>query len=189
MRKLRKSALSAALVLCMVFATSAASCEQYQDVAPYALATQDESPPSTTDQVNNLPYSINDPGPAMQAFRIVAADRGWTQDNIEAWAPFVQATMKTESQFCPSVIYGQHADSDCDVRGRPKGSAAGFGQVLMRVHGKWMCGQEGLCDRWAVVATPYDSMTALVALIERSGAGPWCYRGSHHRTGSCRLVP
>lgn len=184
MKNFKKILISA---LCLIPLT-AASCDDY---APYLPADRIESvaPQSTVDHVNSLPYALNDSGPAVAAFQIVAADRGWTQADIDAWTPFVRNVMARESRFCPGAIYGMNAQADCTPTGRPKGSAAGFGQILMRVNGSWLCPQEGLCDRWAVVSSPYASMTALVATVERGGRGPWCY-SSRLRNGSvCRSAP
>lgn len=181
MRKYIKTALAA---LCITFITTGSACDDViqqtarlkSGVTTELVLTPDE-------------YHINDPAPAMALFQIVTSDRGWSQADIDAWSPFAQAVMAREARFCPGVIYGQSADANCNVRGRPKGTAAGFGQILMRVNGSWLCGQEGLCDRWAVVASPYASMTAFVATIERGGRGPWCYTTKLRRGRVCHLAP
>ena len=161
------------------------------------------SPPA----VETMPteYHYADPGPAMQAWRVVTAERGWTPENVAKWTPFVQAVMLGESAYCPALRRGAVVDGDCNIIKQGPHSDSGFGQVLMgypkkngwrwggtswslNEHASWLCGQEGLCTPDDVVASPHASMTAFVALIERSGKSPWCY-GKHARSQKCRLAP
>lgn len=150
--------------------------------------------------VNNLVYSYGDPKPAMEAFRIVARERGWTPKEIKSWEIAIANIMMGESGFCPNVIRGAKIDGlnpGCkilrDKRGRllqGTHSDAGFGQ-LIGIHYRhttpgtgWLCDQEKLCSKWQIIASPWNSMTSLVALIERSGVKGWCYNSrarSYHR--------
>lgn len=189
MRKQIKTALAA---LGVVMVLSASSCDP-NDVASYLPAERLEVPDKVPPSIPEVPteFVLGDPGPAMQAFRSVTLARGWLEEDVDLWSPFIQAVMKRESKFCPGLISGDHAALDCTVtkRTKPGNSAAGFGQVLMRVNASWLCPQEGLCSKWDVIASPEASMTALVATIERGGAGPWCYTSALRRGAVCKLAP
>jgi len=135
--------------------------------------------------VNNLKYNWNDPKPAMEAFRIVASQRPrpWLPKEIKSWEIAIANIMMGESGFCPNVLRGavMANPNGCVVKRQGRYEDAGFGQ-LIRIHYKvtrpgtgWLCLQEGLCSKWEIIASPYNSMTALVALIERSGTQPWCF--------------
>lgn len=146
----------------------------------------------TVQEVNSLPYSLFVPGPGEEAFRLVAADRGWTQENIDKWVPFASAVMKRESGYCYNVRRGaQMTGNACEMSAQGRGSDSGFGQLISLHYkpGRWLCTQEGLCSADDIVATPFASMTALVALIERSGAQPWCYTKQLRRGSVCRIAP
>jgi hypothetical protein len=144
--------------------------------------------------VNATVYNWGDPGPALQAFRLVAAARGWTQAQTASWETAIVDIMAGESGFCPNLLGGSRVANGgvgCVISSHGSGSDAGFGQLIGIHHTittagtGWLCRQEGICGRWAVIATPWSSMTALVALIERSGVSGWCFADwarAYHRT-------
>ena len=134
-------------------------------------------------RVNHLTYNHGDYKPALEAFRLVATNRGWTPAQIKSWETAVINIMMGESGFCPNVLRGAVIANPkgCVLKKQGKHQDAGFGQ-LIRINYKhtspgtgWLCAQEHLCSKWDIIASPYNSMTALVALIERSGTHPWCY--------------
>ena len=159
---------------------------------------QDHTSQTARQYVDSLPYAFTVAAPALEAFRAVTKDRGWSEADTERWVPFITDVMAGESGFCPNVRRGARMSGvGCELavkRGKVqqgKGSDSGFGQ-LIRLHykpGAWLCVQEGLCSAEAIIATPYDSMTALVALVERSGGQPWCYNAWARRYHKCSLVP
>lgn len=142
--------------------------------------------------VNSLPYAIFEAAPAEEAFRIVTQERGWAPEDTEKWAPFASAVMKRESGYCYNVRRGARMTGNgCEMSRQGRGSDSGFGQ-LISIHykpGRWLCEQEGLCSADDIIATPWASMTAFVALIERNGAQPWCYTAKLRRSSVCRLAP
>jgi len=144
--------------------------------------------------VRSLPYAWGVAEPALEAFRTVARERGWTQQSIDAWLPFVEAVMKRESGWCPNLRRGariREAGVSCEVTRQGRGSDSGFFQVIS-IHykpGKWLCNQEGICSANAIVTDPWASMVAGVALIERAGKQPWCYTKKLQRSKVCRLAP
>lgn len=131
-------------------------------------------------------YNMDDPEPAMKAFVAVAGCRGWTTAQIDSWRTAISDIMHFESHYCPNVlggaVIGQKAG--CILKRQGTRSDAGFGQ-LISIHYRhttpgtgWLCDQEGLCSKWDIIASPWNSMTALVALVERSGTAGWCYNRS-----------
>ena len=147
-------------------------------------------------QVNRRKYSWGVPGPAMETFRTVAKYRGWSAAQIQSWETAVYDIMKGESGFCPNTLGGARlANNDgCIIARQGRRSDAGFGQVIS-IHYRitypgtgWLCRQEHICNKWDIVNSPWNSMTALLALIERSGTYGWCYsrraRAHHHVTCS-----
>lgn len=133
-------------------------------------------------------YQHLNPGPAMQAFRAVACRRGWQSGDIQAWAPFVEAMMKRESAFCPYLFRGDRPNADCSVNRHSKNSDAGFGQVIWR-YAPWLGPNENIWSKWDIIASPTNSMTAVVALIEHSGRNPWCWTAKLKRGHVCQLAP
>lgn len=142
-------------------------------------------------QVNNIVYNWGDPKPAMEAFRLVALNRGWTEKQIKSWEIAIANIMMGESGFCPNVLRGavMANPKGCVLKRQGRHSDAGFGQ-LIGIHYKlstrnpaagFLCREEGMCSKWQIIASPYNSMLALVALIERSGTGPWCYNNFARR--------
>jgi multisubunit Na+/H+ antiporter MnhC subunit len=143
--------------------------------------------------VNSLTYTYNDPVPAMMAFREVAKQRGWSPDQIETWAPFAEKVMKRESGYCYNLRRGGIVSTKpgCEMIKVGPYQDSGFGQ-LIRIHynpGKWLCEQENLCSPEDITSTPWNSMTAFVALIERNGRQPWCYTASLRSQSSCKNAP
>jgi hypothetical protein len=71
------------------------------------------------------------------------------------------------------------------------GSDSGFGQVIYVNYSPSapLCTIDHLCSSQAIVGTPWNSMVALVALVERNGAHPWCYTWSLQHGGVCLLAP
>ena len=134
--------------------------------------------------VNSLKYAHGNPKPAMEAFRIVASLRPkpWTTKQIKSWEIAIANIMMGESGFCPNTLRGATFRPDtCTLIKQGRYEDAGFGQLIginyryTRPGTGWLCAQEHLCSKWQIIASPYNSMTALVALIERSGTHPWCY--------------
>ncbi len=151
------------------------------------------TPVTPQTRVNTAVYIHYDPAPAMTAFRIVAETRGWTSANIQAWSPFASAVMYRESRYCPNVRRGAviRQAYGCVLAKQGPHSDSGFAQLISIHHGpgQWLCVQEGICGAEGVVATPWNSMTAFVALLERSGSQPWCYTASLRAGSTCRLAP
>lgn len=126
-----------------------------------------------------------------------ARARGWTDEEIERRWPFIDAIIARESDYCPNVRGGDQYGDDCVVTkaGTRSGhyNDAGFGQVNHVHHGRgrnpraWLCVQEGLCSAEDIIATPQASMTALLAVFERGGKGPWCFSSKLRRTGTCQI--
>lgn len=134
-------------------------------------------------RINGLIYSYNDPAPAMEAFKAVAICRGWTDQEISSWLIAAKDIMAGESGFCPNLLRGAQIQQSngCVLETQGKYGDAGFAQ-LIGIHYRytkpgtgWLCGQEGLCSKWDIIATPWNSMTAFQALIERSGTAGWCF--------------
>lgn len=140
--------------------------------------------------VNGQQYNYGDPAPAMYAFKKVAKMRGWTKAERLSWRTAVQDIMRFESGFCPNVLGGAVIGNTqgCVLARQGSRSDSGFGQ-LISIHyipasaygSGWLCYQEKLCSKWDIIASPWNSMTALVALIERSGVQPWCYNSEARR--------
>ena len=174
------------------------------------IPAQEDSGLDPVTYVNTLTYTWQDPVPAMIAWRTVTATRGWDPATIEAWAPFVQAVMGRESGYCWNTRRGARIDvwEGCHVARQGGHSDSGFGQVLMGYPNKrgwylpvnggvwglhenasYLCPQEGLCQPNDVIASPWASMTALVALVERAGRQPWCWTAKLRKGAVCRLAP
>jgi hypothetical protein len=142
-------------------------------------------------KVNSMVYNHDDPVPAMAAYRIVARHRGWTPSQIKSWETAIANIMMGESGFCPNVLRGAVLANPkgCVLKRQGRYSDAGFGQLIgihYRLSKKnpgagWLCREEGLCSKWQIINSPYQSMTALLALIERSGTKGWCYNRAARR--------
>jgi hypothetical protein len=146
------------------------------------------------DRVNAIPYAWGLSDPAMQAFELVARQRGWADTAIEQWKPFVNGVMQRESAWCYNVRRGALSAApgiDCSLAVQGPHTDSGFGQVTP-VHyapGHWMCAQEGLCSANQIVESPWNSMIAFVSLVEHSGRQPWCYTARLRAGPACRVAP
>lgn len=178
------------ITLTLVFSLAACDPTDVQYILP-----SEEPATSHVDvreYVNGLPYAFGVAEPALEAFRAVTADRNWPAGDAERWIPFITDVMAKESGFCWNVRGGARMTNvGCGIRRQGRGSDSGFGQLISLHYkpGRWLCAQEGLCSSAAIIANPYDSMTALVALVERSGGRPWCYSAWARRYHKCSLVP
>lgn len=127
--------------------------------------------------VNGLPYSYQSKDPVMTAFRVVASSRGWTPEQIASWETAVWDIALKEAQGCWNVRYGARFASwdgaNCALS-RSGSGAAGYGQITSVL---WpaLCAKVGLCDGAAIVSSPWNSMLALISVIEDNGVRPWCY--------------
>lgn len=156
------------------------------------------------DVVNALQYSYRVLESVDAAFRMVAADCGWTQASIDEWTQFlVYDVIAKESGGCWNIRRGVTFANDglnCEIAWKQKKdgtrvflqgpySDAGFGQVIS-IHYKtnpknpqagWLCVEDGLCSADAIISSPYTSMQALVRLVGGSYSKPgsgkqgWCY--------------
>lgn len=159
-------------------------------IHPDGHTTAPSSCASEKARVNALTYSMDDPAPAMDAFRSIArACRGWTEAEVASWEIAIKDIMHFESHYCPNVLGGAKIGTahGCVLARQGRRGDAGFGQ-LISIHYRhtsagtgWLCAQEGLCSKWDVIASPSNSMTALLALVERSGVQGWCYSRSARR--------
>jgi hypothetical protein len=156
--------------------------------------------PPTSDQridpahyVNSLRYGWGDMAPAMEAFRIVALNRGWTTAAADLWSPFVYDVIVKESAGCPHArggdIYASGSCTDLLVQGQRPDS--GFGQVTPVLYGPSgiVCQQAGLCSQRQIIDTAWNSMVALVVTLETLGRFPWCDYEGATRLHNCDLIP
>ena len=144
-------------------------------------------------------HTWGDPVAPIQAWRAVTCQRGWTTEDTEKWIPFVTDVIMKESGGCWNLRRGAIVGiwEGCQLSKQGKYSDSGYGQ-LISLHYKlnpknsaagWLCKQEGLCSSDQIIATPESSMTALVAMVERSGKLPWCYDARARRYHNCSLAP
>jgi hypothetical protein len=153
------------------------------------------SPPLLTARqiVNLLPYAYSHPEPAMQAYRIVATEHGWTSARIEAWAPFVNDVMKGESYYCWNLLRGgiMVGTDSCQLQSQGTHEDAGFAQLTSISGwgaGLWMCVEHGICSRWDVIRDPWTSMESFLWLLERDGSKPWCFNSWAIRYHHCNVL-
>lgn len=155
-------------------------------------STSAAAPEDPVAHVNSLSYNYQDIDPAIEAFQWVAKTRGWSLHDIAAWQPFVRGIIARESGGCWNLRRGARLAGNgegCVITRQGRYTDSGFGQILMSVNGKWLCAQEGLCAPSDVVSSPWNSMVALVAEVERAGRGPWCYTTKLRRGAICRSAP
>lgn len=127
--------------------------------------------------VNSLAYSYDAKAPVMQAFQTVALCRGWSQRQVDSWKVAVGDIAGREAHFCWNVRYNarfKFFDGRGCVLSRPGSGAAGYGQITSVLY-HITCSKVNLCSGASIVASPYNSMLSLVALIEDQGVSPWCY--------------
>lgn len=162
--------------------------------------TTSAPPPETTlppyedvvNWVNSLPYQHGDPEPADAAFRAVAAVQGWSPERIEAWDAFARDVFIKESGSCWNGYRGAVWTGDgCELQRQGRYEDAGFGQVISDWYGRGnpLCEATGLCSKADVVASPFNSMTALVFVMGHSGSFPWCWVDWARDIHNCWLAP
>lgn len=164
-----------------------------------ACETEERPEPDPADffLVNTQPYSYQDLGPVNIAYEVVARYRGWSEATIGAWRDFlVNDVIAKESGGCYNVRGGvQFADggAGCAIARQGRRQDSGFGQ-LVAVHYQypngWLCQQEGLCSADALTENAWNSMSGLLALVERGGKQGWCYdaRARNYHRG-CATAP
>lgn len=155
--------------------------------------------PSTTTSnarqtVNGATYSAGVAAPATEAYRAVARARGWSLSSIQQWEPFVMAVVRRESNFCPNLRRGAVLKSavGCVIAKQGYGSDSGFGQVISIHYATQrgaVCREAGLCSSESITGSAWNSMTALLVLVENSGSGPWCYTDTLRAGSVCRKAP
>ncbi len=151
------------------------------DPATTEKPTTQQCTGESRDAVNALQYSYGVLEPVDAAFRMVAADCGWTQDSIDKWTLFlVYDVIARESGGCWNVRRGvkfANGGVNCAISKQGRGSDSGFGQLIaIHYNGNgWLCLEDGLCSSDAIIASPYSSMQAFVRLVQRSGKQGWCY--------------
>ncbi len=143
--------------------------------------------------VNGLDYGWTEMDAAMEAFRVVALVRGWSDVAIDRWTPFVFDVIAKESGGCPNTVGGDifvvGTCSEYQIKGHR--SDSGMMQVtpvLYRGADAPICAAVGLCSQGDVVATPWASTLAGVVTLEMLGRYPWCdYEGApiYH---NCSLI-
>jgi len=137
--------------------------------------------------------------PVRQTYAAVACARGWEPARILAWWEFVEDVVMKESMGCfnlrrdPVFRSGTGWGDSCVdslVRNR-NNEDSGYGQVTRSGWGPRgvVCRTTGLCSPEQIIASPFNSMTALVALVERSGSFPWCWNARARRFHDCSLAP
>lgn len=159
-------------------------------------ATTTTAAPTPMEIVNGIRYSAGDQAAAMQAYRVVAEARGWSPVQVAEWEVFVADIIRRESNYCWNMRGGARiAEAEgCVVSTKYPGHASdsGFGQVIWLHYNPetgFLCAQEGLCSQDDIVATPWSSMTALLALLERNGRQPWCFRPGNLDRFPCATAP
>jgi hypothetical protein len=195
----------------MIATLSALSACDPNDVAKIASSISAEDSASDVSIVNSLPYSFGDSDTAVRAFVIVARHRGWQDQDIQKWIPFAAAIMNRESGNCPLVRRGVKLANNglnCEIAKQGKHSDSGIGQIIagypfkgswvrpvnggswgLYENAAWLCPQENLCSPDEIIASPWTSFTAFVAMIERAGSSPYCYTAKLRRTATCRNAP
>lgn len=173
----------------------ATAIEQADRIGNQQQATPTDPPPSIRDTVNAITYQHYNDLPALKAYRLVAAERGWDSSRIEAWAPFVRDVMLGESAFCWNRRRGDIVRSysvGCIITQEGRYEDVGFGQVTTSFYGSTglLCTRYGVCSMQQILASPYDSMLwSIVVPIELDGSHPWCYSGAARSYHNCRLAP
>lgn len=157
------------------------------------IPTTTTAPPTPEEIVNSIVYIHDNPEPAMKAFTIVATARGWSQEEINTWYDFAKDVMLHESGYCYNLRRGAIIGKaeGCVMAKQGKHEDSGFAQ-LISIHydpGKWLCEQEHLCSSEDIIATPWNSMVAFIALLERNGKQPWCFTDSLRATSRCQNAP
>lgn len=186
--------LKKAIAAVAIVVTSLTACTPQE----IALLTQQTSTQtiSIKQKINSAVYTLDNPTPARAAYRAVAKARHWTDASIRNWEPFIMAVVQRESHYCPNVKRGAIATTKgavggCVLKVQGTHSDSGFGQVIGINYTSTapLCVIDRLCSSQAIIGTPWNSMTALVALVERNGRHPWCYTYSLRAGRVCQLAP
>lgn len=180
----------------MVRAQTADTGDEPADRLRNARQVTDTVPPPLTirQQVDALPYQHYNDVPAMKAYRLVAADHGWSSARIESWAPFVRDVMLGESAFCWNRRRGDivASYSMCVITRQGRYEDVGFGQVTRSWYGSdaILCQKYGVCSREIILASPYNSMLySIVIPLEEAGSQSWCYSSFARSYHNCGLAP
>lgn len=148
---------------------------------------------NAADYVNGLTYGWHNMAAPMEAFRVVAISRGWTQTAIDRWTPFTFDLIAKESGGCPNTKGGDlFVEGTCDQYTR-HGHAedSGFGQATYSLFGPTgvTCKALGVCSQAQVIADPWTSMLASVVLpLELLGRYPWCDYAGAGDWHNCSLI-
>lgn len=150
--------------------------------------------------VNGLTYVFGDLEPARQAYRETARCLGWSSSTSSAWEQFVvDDVIRHESKGCPNLRGG--TDLSTTPNGRPclaikvdgTREDSGFGQLIglwWRGPGTPVCDRLQLCTSNQIIASPWNSMTALLVAVETDGKHPWCYDARARRIhDACMWTP
>jgi hypothetical protein len=196
--------IRAVIVALVAFATITTSCTPH-DLAEWQQVTGIDLSPEHEQQILDCStakaeadalapeHDYLDLDTPMRVYELIARGcRRWTEQDIANWAPGVRAVMNRESAGCYNLRRGasfaDHTGAGCAIGRQGPYTDSGYGQVLMSVHRKWLCAQEGLCTPEDVIATPSSSMTAFLALIERAGRQGWCYSAKLRRGAICQSM-
>ena len=130
--------------------------------------------------IDTLPWEWRNADVGLDAYRLGALCRGWPQDVIDRWEPFVWGDVwARESGWCWNLLGGGQIAQDVGcVMGRVgTGEDAGIGQLTSAWWGRngQVCQTLGYCSRHDVIASPYDSVMAALAAIEYGGKRGYCY--------------
>lgn len=143
-----------------------------------------EPQPHATDEcrafLNGLSWEWRNQTIGRIAYRVGAACKGWPQDVIERWEPFVADDVWAgESGWCWNLLGGGHIGTDlgCVMARVGTGEDAGIGQVTSSWWGRngRVCIDLGYCSRDAVIASPYDSVMAALHVVQVGGDQGYCY--------------
>ncbi len=196
--------IRAVIVALVAFATITTSCTPH-DLAEWQQVTGIDLSPEHEQQILDCStakaeadalapeHDYLDLDTPMRVYELIARGcRRWTEQDIANWAPGVRAVMNRESAGCYNLRRGasfaDHTGAGCAIGRQGPYTDSGYGQVLMSVHRKWLCAQEGLCTPEDVIATPSSSMTAFLALIERAGRQGWCWTAKLRRGAICQSM-
>ncbi len=196
--------IRAVIVALVAFATITTSCTPH-DLAEWQQVTGIDLSPEHEQQILDCStakaeadalapeHDYLDLDTPMRVYELIARGcRRWSEQDIANWAPGVRAVMNRESAGCYNLRRGasfaDHTGAGCAIGRQGPYTDSGYGQVLMSVHRKWLCAQEGLCTPEDVIATPSSSMTAFLALIERAGRQGWCYSAKLRRGAICQSM-
>ncbi len=196
--------IRAVIVALVAFATIATSCTPH-DLAEWQQVTGIDLSPEHEQQIIDCStakaeadalapeHDYLDLDTPMRVYELIARGcRRWSEQDIANWAPGVRAVMNRESAGCYNLRRGasfaDHTGAGCAIGRQGPYTDSGYGQVLMSVHRKWLCAQEGLCTPEDVIATPSSSMTAFLALIERAGRQGWCWTAKLRRGAICQSM-